>query len=247
MSTSNQGSLSEKLVYWWYEYWTNTQVHAKQHDQLSHLGRTVGRTGTASAVAPHEHPSVWRRSPARVWSLQGERRGVRSERETCDSFFSLLFPSLLVALCTGCRWAALNATDLCPKFTAYGRCRAWVASGGFWTCDRSALNRSINWRALIGSGWGWTGRWPRRRKKPAPIRPTAGKRASNGCCWPRGIRRSHVKRASVCGAERFPADNDGSIGFAASWYAGRKSVSSILPSSTSPCGLIALRAAWLFG
>ena len=39
--------------------------------------------------------------------------------------------AIFYVLRTGCQWAALNQTDLCPKSTAHDRFQAWAEAGLF--------------------------------------------------------------------------------------------------------------------
>src|SRR5262249_15957451 len=45
------------------------------------------------------------------------------DRQCADAIFYVLR--------TGCQWAALDATDLCPHSTAHDRFQHWVAAGVF--------------------------------------------------------------------------------------------------------------------
>ena len=45
------------------------------------------------------------------------------DRQCADAIFYMLR--------TGCQWAALDATDLCPHSTAHDRFQQWVAAGVF--------------------------------------------------------------------------------------------------------------------
>jgi putative transposase len=72
-----------------------------------------------------------------------------SDRRCADAIFYVLR--------TGCQWAALNATDLCPKSTAYDRFREWVAAGVFlkrWQVgvERFDERKGIDWDWLRMDG-----------------------------------------------------------------------------------------------
>nr|WP_028457791.1 IS5 family transposase [Chloroflexus sp. Y-396-1] len=72
-----------------------------------------------------------------------------SDRRCADAIFYVLR--------TGCQWAALNATDRCPKSTAYDRFREWVAAGGFlkrWQVgvERFDELKGIDWDRLRMDG-----------------------------------------------------------------------------------------------
>jgi len=67
-----------------------------------------------------------------------------SDRRCADAIFYVLR--------TGCQWAALNATDLCPKSTAYDRFRDRVAAGVFLKRWQVGVER---FDELKGSDWDW--------------------------------------------------------------------------------------------
>ncbi len=67
-----------------------------------------------------------------------------SDRRCADAIFYVLR--------TGCQWAALNATDLCPKSTAYDRFREWVAAGVFLKRWQVGVER---FDELKGIDWDW--------------------------------------------------------------------------------------------
>src|SRR3954469_21585828 len=71
------------------------------------------------------------------------------DRQCADAIFSVLR--------TGCQWAALDATDLCPHSTAHDRFQQWVAAGVFlklWQAGVEQFDelKGIDWRWLSMDG-----------------------------------------------------------------------------------------------
>ena len=71
------------------------------------------------------------------------------DRQCADAIFYVLR--------TGCQWAALDATDLCPHSTAHDRFQQWVAAGVFlklWQAGVEQFDelKGIDWRWLSMDG-----------------------------------------------------------------------------------------------
>jgi putative transposase len=71
------------------------------------------------------------------------------DRQCADAIFYVLR--------TGCQWAALDATDLCPHSTAHDRFQHWVAAGVFlrlWQAGVEQFDelKGIDWRWLSMDG-----------------------------------------------------------------------------------------------
>src|SRR5215469_6080859 len=65
--------------------------------------------------------------------------------------------AIFYVLRTGCQWAALDATDLCPHSTAHDRFQQWVAAGVFlklWQAGVEQFDelKGIDWRWLSMDG-----------------------------------------------------------------------------------------------
>jgi len=60
--------------------------------------------------------------------------------------------AIFYVLGTGCQWAALDATDLCPHSTAPDRCQQWVAAGVFLKLWQAGVER---FDELKGIDWRW--------------------------------------------------------------------------------------------
>jgi len=71
------------------------------------------------------------------------------DRQCADAIFYVLR--------TGCQWAALDATDLCPHSTAHDRFQQWVAAGVFlklWQAGVEQFDelKGVDWRWLSMDG-----------------------------------------------------------------------------------------------
>ena len=66
------------------------------------------------------------------------------DRQCADAIFYVLR--------TGCQWAALDATDLCPHSTAHDRFQQWVAAGVFLKLWRFGV---AQFDELKGVDWRW--------------------------------------------------------------------------------------------
>ena len=71
------------------------------------------------------------------------------DRQCADAIFYVLR--------TGCQWAALDATDLCPHSTAHDRFQQWVAAGVFlklWQFGVEQFDelKGVDWRWLSMDG-----------------------------------------------------------------------------------------------
>ena len=95
------------------------------------------------------------------------------DRRCADAIFSVLR--------TGCQWAALNQTELCPKSTAHDRFQAWVAAGVFLRLWQVGVERFDELRGIEWNGLSMDGAMTKAPlgggKKPDPIRLTGAKRA----------------------------------------------------------------------
>jgi putative transposase len=60
--------------------------------------------------------------------------------------------AIFYVLRTGCQWAALDATDLCPRSTAHDRFQQWVAAGVFRKLWQAGVER---FDELQGLDWQW--------------------------------------------------------------------------------------------
>src|SRR5262249_47338 len=65
--------------------------------------------------------------------------------------------AIFYVLRTGCQWAALDTTDLCPHSTAHDRFQQWVAAGVFlklWQAGVEQFDelKGIDWRWLSMDG-----------------------------------------------------------------------------------------------
>ena len=65
--------------------------------------------------------------------------------------------AIFYVLRTGCQWAALDATDLCPHSTAHDRFQEWVAAGVFlklWQAGVEQFDelKGVDWRWLSMDG-----------------------------------------------------------------------------------------------
>src|ERR1043166_8118449 len=60
--------------------------------------------------------------------------------------------AIFYVLRTGCQWAALDATDLCPHSTAHDRFQQWVAAGVFLKLWQSGVEQ---FDELQGIDWQW--------------------------------------------------------------------------------------------
>src|SRR5919199_2558103 len=65
--------------------------------------------------------------------------------------------AIFYVLRTGCQWAALDATDLCPHSTAHDRFQQWVAAGVFlqlWQAGVEQFDelKGIDWRGVKHDG-----------------------------------------------------------------------------------------------
>lgn len=60
--------------------------------------------------------------------------------------------AILFVLRTGCQWAALGATWLCSKSSAYRRFREWLDAGVFEELWRRCL---LAYDDLVGIDWSW--------------------------------------------------------------------------------------------
>src|SRR5881227_1649240 len=60
--------------------------------------------------------------------------------------------AIFYVLRTGCQWAALDATDLCPKSTAHDRFQQWVEAGVFLHLWQRGVQR---FDELKGIDWAW--------------------------------------------------------------------------------------------
>src|SRR5262245_25640669 len=65
--------------------------------------------------------------------------------------------AIFYVLRTGCQWAALGATELCPHSTAHDRFQHWVAAGVFlqlWQAGVEQFDelRGVDWRWLSIDG-----------------------------------------------------------------------------------------------
>ena len=71
------------------------------------------------------------------------------DRQCADAIFYVLR--------TGCQWAALDATDLCPHSTAHDRFQEWAAAGVFLKLWQAGVEqcdelKGIDWRWLSMDG-----------------------------------------------------------------------------------------------
>jgi transposase len=66
------------------------------------------------------------------------------DRQCADAIFYVLR--------TGCQWAALDATDLCPHSTAHDRFQEWAAAGVFLKLWQSGVEQ---FEELKGIDWQW--------------------------------------------------------------------------------------------
>src|SRR2546428_10529422 len=66
------------------------------------------------------------------------------DRQCADAIFYVLR--------TGCQWAALDATDLCPHSTAHDRFQHWVAAGVFLRLWQAGVEQ---FEELKGVDWRW--------------------------------------------------------------------------------------------
>src|SRR5437867_3001754 len=60
--------------------------------------------------------------------------------------------AIFYVLRTGCQWAALDHTDLCPRSTAHGRFQQWVEAGVFLKLWQGGVER---FDELQGIEWKW--------------------------------------------------------------------------------------------
>ena len=60
--------------------------------------------------------------------------------------------AIFYVLRTGCQWAALDATDLCPHSTAHDRFQQWVAAGVFLKLWQAGVEQ---FEELKGIDWRW--------------------------------------------------------------------------------------------
>ena len=60
--------------------------------------------------------------------------------------------AIFYVLRTGCQWAALDATDLCPHSTAHDRFQEWVAAGVFLKLWQAGVEQ---FDELKGVDWRW--------------------------------------------------------------------------------------------
>ena len=60
--------------------------------------------------------------------------------------------AIFYVLRTGCQWAALDATDLCPHSTAHDRFQQWVAAGVFLRLWQAGVEQ---FEELKGIDWRW--------------------------------------------------------------------------------------------
>jgi putative transposase len=60
--------------------------------------------------------------------------------------------AIFYVLRTGCQWAALDATDLCPHSTAHDRFQQWVAAGVFLKLWQAGVEE---FDELKGIDWQW--------------------------------------------------------------------------------------------
>src|SRR5262245_13659216 len=65
--------------------------------------------------------------------------------------------AIFYVLRTGCQWAALDATDLCPHSTAHDRFQQWVAAGVFLKLWQAGVEQfdelqGIDWQGLSMDG-----------------------------------------------------------------------------------------------
>jgi transposase len=63
--------------------------------------------------------------------------------------------AICYVLRTGCQWAALDATDLCPHSTAHDRFQQWVAAGVFVKLWQAGVEQ---FEELKGIDWRWLSR-----------------------------------------------------------------------------------------
>src|SRR5262249_20113160 len=94
--------------------------------------------------------------------------------------------AIFYVLRTGCQWAALDATDLCPHSTAHDRFQEWVAAGVFLKLWQAGVGQfdelqGIDWR-WVSLGWGMAKGPFGRGKKPAPTPRIAARAGSNAAC-----------------------------------------------------------------
>lgn len=60
--------------------------------------------------------------------------------------------AIFYVLRTGCQWAALDQTDLCPRSTAHDRFQQWVEAGVFLALWQAGVRR---FDELKGIEWEW--------------------------------------------------------------------------------------------
>ena len=60
--------------------------------------------------------------------------------------------AIFFVLKTGCQWAALDATGICPHSTAHDRFQEWVKAGVFWRLWSGGL---MEYDILQGIDWSW--------------------------------------------------------------------------------------------
>ena len=100
-----------------------------------------------------------------------------SDRRCADAIFYVLR--------TGGQWASLTATDLCAKSTAHDRFCEWVEAGVFLKLWQAGVEQ---FDELRGIAWAWLSMDDAMTKaslgvkRPAQIRPTAARTASNAAC-----------------------------------------------------------------
>ena len=75
---------------------------------------------------------------------QGGGRPRRADRDCADAIFFVLR--------TGCQWAALNATGLCPHSTAHDRFQEWVAAGVWQKLWKELVQE---YDELVGLDWSY--------------------------------------------------------------------------------------------
>src|SRR5438552_154500 len=71
--------------------------------------------------------------------------------------------AIFYVLRTGCQWAALDATDLCPHSTAHDRFQQWVAAGVFLKLWQVGVE---HFDELKGVDWRWLSMYGAMTKAP---------------------------------------------------------------------------------
>src|SRR5215813_9659729 len=98
--------------------------------------------------------------------------------------------AIFYVLRTGCQWAALDATELCPHSTAHDRFQAWVAAGVFLKLWQAGVEQ---FDELKGIDWRWLSMDGAMTK--APLGGEKNRSQSHGSSQKRGQTQSVDRRA----------------------------------------------------